>query len=504
MRHRYPLPSGIGSRALSIPPTARYEFDPDPGHPTMAQVLMKAPGSRRWRVWRSRPGRSALRSCARAAVLCVPARWAASGGRDLDDTDPTDLAARGGFFVELGGVHLNTPPRLLAATPRPVTIAYPTLLGCGHRAGCTHGRRVGPSHLARSRSVALPCRRARQPMRSRRAMSGDPHGEVGGDGEPVEDPADGAVTGAVEDETGGDRCHDHGPAGDRCRWPPAAGPGASGSRVDGVGGELPGGLKHGGAGRVDQDLAGDHHRRDRLVPTGESPDGRGCGRVLPDVHLGSPHTQLSEPPTQPGAVRAAWTPVDGDPSGRRGGRTLHDHITRRDVSVIPPFLRADTQLPVVGPVTDRLRGERHQRRRPSNQDGNPPAGAWLWGLCTAAGLNLGQPGGRTPPDAAVSARPSQRRQPADRAGRRRHQRHGQVVLHRRSNRGSLRLGGPRRHHHLGHQRRLRVRHHPDRDRRLEYPRKVFSSRPPPRPPTASLTSATTTATSTSSEPPTAT
>lgn len=79
---------------------------------------------------------------------CNRTAWGFYGGalwhRFLGDTDPTDLAARGGFFVELGGVHFNTPPRLLAATPRP-------------------DRHRLPNAAALRSSCALPSRRAISP-----------------------------------------------------------------------------------------------------------------------------------------------------------------------------------------------------------------------------------------------------------------------------------------------------------------------------------------------------
>ena len=98
--------------------------------------------------------------------------------------------------------------------PGPGRHRPPDAAGCGPPG--RHAPSVASGHFTwpASRSAALVSCRVRQPLRLRAPMSGDPHGEVGGDGKRVEGPADGAVTGAVDGETGGDRCHDHDPAGD--------------------------------------------------------------------------------------------------------------------------------------------------------------------------------------------------------------------------------------------------------------------------------------------------
>lgn len=99
------------------------------------------------------------------AARCVPvtaatAAWGFYGGarwhRFLDDTDSTDLAARDGPPRRRTRRPLNTPPRLLAATPAWPGSPSPTRR-CWLRSAWAARtvRRVGPFHLARQ-SVSGP------------------------------------------------------------------------------------------------------------------------------------------------------------------------------------------------------------------------------------------------------------------------------------------------------------------------------------------------------------
>ena len=73
----------------------------------------------------------------------------------LDDTDPSDLAARDAFFAHLGGVHFNAPARLLV--PRLVRVAtrHPHLVPMALRWAVRTARRVGPVRLVRHGVVPM-------------------------------------------------------------------------------------------------------------------------------------------------------------------------------------------------------------------------------------------------------------------------------------------------------------------------------------------------------------